>query len=716
MVISEKNRIINLYRNDMIDILKMIYPTIDKEVIGNVVDKSIQERYEKVPVTLKNNYTNEMTNSTLMSLSNYILDKEPIMTAYGVLFKKHADSENPLIDMIEMFMNNRNIHKKEMFKYPKGSELFERYNLLQSLDKVDCNAIYGILSASSSALYNIYVAGSITAQGRSLISSATMFFEMFLANNVKFTSLDEILVFINNVKREKPRRQFNDNDILDRDITPEECFAKLILTTGDYRKGRIKWIPTEYDLDIVWMAVNHLSQEDINRVYYKNNLYDFFDNKTMTNALVYIMKKMKQPYLDPNTVPEEISVELESLLDLVREYVFYNYQIIDRIERNAEMVKNVAVISDTDSSIVSLDAWYHFVLDKVQGIHLQINEEQMEEIVNYTYETHWKNEFDGVELDYDFSKNEVIEVPKKKEIIKFMVNNKLKFSIINIMAFLCSRLINDYMIAYTKSNHSYADGKPCLIIMKNEFTFGTTLLTAQKKHYATIQQVQEGNIINGGDGMMDIKGLEMNKNTINDKAKKELQDILYEDILTADEIDQVKIIKKLAILERQIYDSLHSGEKEYYKPASIKSISSYEDPMGIQGIKASVIWNAVREPELEAIDLSARNTIGIVKVIITEENIDKIKDSNPDVYERFKSVFKDKTIFRESKSESLNKTKKNIITSIAVPIDVKTPSWLFEFIDYNTIINDIIKVFPIQSINIQTLDKNNINYTNIMKI
>lgn len=716
MIAEKEKNIIDLYKKDMTDILKLIYPSLTREYIDNALDYSIKKRYNEVTAHLNNSYTKTKQDMNLFKLTNWILKKEPIMTAYGVLFKKHADTENPLIDMIAMFMNNREIHKKEMFKYPKNSELFEKYNLLQLLDKIDCNAIYGILSAASSALYNIDVAASITAQGRSLISSATMFFEMFLSNNVKFASLDEVLVFINNVKNEKHTRQFDDKLILDRDITIEECFSKLVLTIGDYRRGIVKWIPTEEDLEIIWYAVSHLTQEDINRVYYKNNLYDFFDNKSMTKSLIYIMKKMKQPYLDPNMVPEEISVELETLLSLVKEYVFYNYQIIDRIERNAHMVKNVAIISDTDSAIVSFDAWYHFVLNKLEGITLNLNRKKTEEIVEYTYNTKWKREIEEKELDFDFIKDEIIEVPKKQRVITYMVNKELKFSILNIIAYLCSQLINEYMLSYTKSNHSYAEGKKCLIIMKNEFTFGTTMLTMNKKNYATIQELQEGHIINNGDGVMDIKGLPINKSTLNDKTKEELQKILEEEILTSDEIDQVRIIKRLAILEKQIFENLKSGQKDYYKPATIKALNSYEDPMRIQGIKAALVWNMVRGEELEAIDLEARNTVDIAKVIITPENIEKIKDRFPDVYDRFVDLFKDPDHSFFGTSSQYGVKIKKTITSIAIPTDVQVPEWLVEFIDYTTIINNNLTNFPTESVNIVTMDNPNVNFTNIMKI
>ena len=47
--------------------------------------------------------------------------------------------------------------------------------------------------------YNVHVASAITTQGQSAISSAALFFENFLANNVPMSSMEEVIEFIYNV-------------------------------------------------------------------------------------------------------------------------------------------------------------------------------------------------------------------------------------------------------------------------------------------------------------------------------------------------------------------------------------------------------------------------------------------------------------------------------------------------------------------------------------
>lgn len=189
--------------------------------------------------------------------------------------------------------------------------------------------------------YNLYVSASVTSQGRSLISSASLQFEMFLNDNVKWGSLNEIVTFIDNIVTEK--RTYDDSQILDRDITRGECFYKVMKNCG------FNYIPTDEDLEIVWNMMCNLKQQDINRIYYKNNLFGFMENKSMTNAIIYMLKKLKKPYLDPNKLDKDIAVELEEFTAIIKEYVYYSYQVIDKIDRYSNMIRSVTCITDTDS-------------------------------------------------------------------------------------------------------------------------------------------------------------------------------------------------------------------------------------------------------------------------------------------------------------------------------------------------------------------------------
>lgn len=688
--------ILEEYKKAAKQILKLSFPHLMEKEIEQGIDYSISKRLTDSECSINNNYTEQTMNLTLLQLTDYIISRQPIITPYGVLFQKHADADNPLARMIMGFINNRKIEKKEMFKYPKGSEEFEKHNLLQQLLKIDANGTYGALGQHSCLFHNLYVSSTVTTQGRSLISSASLQFEMFLNNNCKFSSLNEVVTFIGNVISEKGKRKYDDRLILDQDVSREDCFIKVMMTCG------FNYVPTEEDCEIVWNIILNMHQEDINRVYYKNNLYAFMDNSSMTKAIIYLLQSLEVPYLDPNEVPDCIRPELESFCDLLMEYVYYSYQIIDRIDKYDNMYRSVSIITDTDSSIISLDGWYRYILEKTYGIDMKIKHEEIDAVSYMDILSGEKLDESLVEEvdveEYSFYNDDIVLRKRQVNPNKIIAQDNLRYSIINIMAYVLDKVVNDYMVEYTKNSYSYSKDRVCLMRLKNEFLFRRVLLTNAKKNYASKQEIQEGNMI-PEDVSLDVKGLPMTKSTLNKETRKRLKEILYEDILNADTIDQIRVLKSLAKFEKDIYNSLASGEKEYYKPSRIKSIHSYADPMRIQGIKASIVYNELRSKDMEPIDLSQINSIDVVKVIINDKTIESQKDKNPELYNKLKNLLS-KDDFKKG------------ITSLAIPINEKVPDWVLDFIDYNTIISDNI-IFPIASLGVH---EGNCNYTNIIRI
>ena len=130
-----------------------------------------------------------------------------------------------------------------------------------------------------------------------------------------------------------------------------------------------KYIPTDQDMEIIYKILQSCNQIELNRIFYKNNLYCFMDLPIARNLMIKMITEMKSPYIEPNSPPKEIQNDLDYFRDLLIEYVFYNHQYIDRMIRNKEMIKKISVISDTDSSFVSLDAWYHYNMGYLYYFH-----------------------------------------------------------------------------------------------------------------------------------------------------------------------------------------------------------------------------------------------------------------------------------------------------------------------------------------------------------
>ena len=186
------------------------------------------------------------------------------------------------------------------------------------------------------------------------------------------------------------------------------------------------------------------------------------------------------------------------------------------------------------------------------------------------------------------------------------------------------------------------------------------------------------------------------KSSSNEAIRARLKKILFEDILESEYLDQIQVLRDIAKVEKDIYDSINRGENIFFKPVKVKSLSSYENPMRIQGIVASVAYNALHQAGTEALDLSIRNSIDVVKVDMNPKNIDRIRETFPDVYEKAVALFNNEKYFATG------------ISSIAIPLNEPVPGWVLPFIEYAEIINNNISGFPIESIGLfRGADRNN---------
>lgn len=694
---AEKNLAIKNYKETAVDMLQLAFPTLTVTELEYAVDRSIAENLQWHEAVLDNSYKKSKIKTTLPELANFILSRKPIMTTYGVLYSKHSDMPHPLYQMVDGFINSRDTVKKKMFEYPKGTFEYSKYSLLQLLYKLDANAFYGAIGMPSCFYYNFYTAAAITAQGRSLNSAMALFFESFLANNVPFGSLNEVINFIH--KTINDPFMFDDNMILNHQANYQETFFKIMTSCG------FNYIPSEEDLDIVWKIVTQLTQAELNRLYYKNNLYEFCANTYVTNLLVNMLCKLDEEWSDSNKVPEPIKEDVEHLLDLLRDYVYSPHQIIDRTEKMDCLIRSVSIIQDTDSAIVSYDAWYRFLLERVRGVDMRIKHTQ------YDYVTETTEKVPYTLTDFDFEADEIIEQKRLINPSKVIPQDQLRHSILSIIAHCISKLLNDFMFRYCNQsqailpeneNYPKPKGFQCLIFAKTEFLFKRILLTDAKKHYASYQELQEGHVVPRNEAL-DTKGMDaFNKSTTNAAIKEKLKRVLFEEILETPAVDQIRVIKSIAIIEKEIFNSIQEGKKEFYKPAKIKSMSAYIDPLRIQGIKGALAYNALHQDGTEAINLDARNSIDIVKVDINPKNIDRIQYDFPDVYEKAINLMSNEKTFMSG------------IDCIGIPLNESVPAWVLPFVSYEEIINDNVGNFPLESIGLTRGNPNN-NKTNLVR-
>ncbi len=597
-----------------------MYPDIDKKDIKKFLKKKVEENIQNRSAEIHNSYIHKSIKVDLLTVIDWIVDTKPILGGFGVFFKNQDQSINPDAVMLQNFINTRKAIKKYLHVYEAGSYEYKKVDREQMTEKINANSHYGAGGAKTSNFYNLYTAVSTTATGQSLTSTTTWAFENFIAGNFKFSSLDQCLTYIKNITGER----YN----LDDSFLPKVTVGLLI----DYLRDKFY----EYRDDntpIIRKYLSRLSQSDLKRIYFKNNIREFSKTRKIRGMLDYVFMNTTD-FKNPNKLPEETADELNKLWSYYKEFVLYNYPTFDRIRKFKTNKRKAVVGADTDSNMIYLGHdWVDFINKNV----ISVND-------------------DLLERDKD----------------------TLLYISINTMCFFMTNMITEVLKKYTKGANILKDYRH-FINMKNELLFMRAMFEKKKRYIASIR-LREGTEIYPE--KIDLKGVEFLKSTTRQATREYFVDIIRDKILYRKKINVAEVLNDLEQFEAIIYQSLTEGKKDFLIPKSVKEIEGYKDPFSQAGFLSVFAWNIIY-PDNQ-IDLPEK--IDLVKVNMSRiELIEDLQKTEPEIYERIvQGIF----------NSPIKEIAKKGITAIAVPRVFETvPEWIRPYIDYGTIVSDNLTKF-----------------------
>ena len=77
------------YRDTITRIINSKYPLMNKNDIERAVEYSIQKRFKDFNLKIQNKYNEKTVDMTALEMLDYIKNREPIITSYCTMYKKH---------------------------------------------------------------------------------------------------------------------------------------------------------------------------------------------------------------------------------------------------------------------------------------------------------------------------------------------------------------------------------------------------------------------------------------------------------------------------------------------------------------------------------------------------------------------------------------------------------------------------------------------------
>lgn len=121
--------------------MEKINPKWDPDDVEKILDKMIQKRLQNPVIEMDNNYTGEHKEASLISVFDWVLQKEPIISGNGTFYKNQHQAHNPIAQMLDNMLTTRKQLKKEMFKIEDtNSYEYTDLDLAQMNEKINANS------------------------------------------------------------------------------------------------------------------------------------------------------------------------------------------------------------------------------------------------------------------------------------------------------------------------------------------------------------------------------------------------------------------------------------------------------------------------------------------------------------------------------------------------------------------------------------------------
>ena len=220
--------------------------------------------------------------------------------------------------------------------------------------------------------------------------------------------------------------------------------------------------------------------------------------------------------------------------------------------------------------------------------------------------------------------------------------------------------------------------------------------------------------------------------------------LIKQHILNSDTIEMKEILRKLNNFKAEIKESIRKGERTYLPNASAKEMGAYKNPESEQSVRGVLAWNMLYPDNM--IELPSK--VSLVKLnIFKEDDILPLKETHPEIYDIIiEKIFhdttgifvqknvdegsmdfvnvKDEEWYKKIPKKFRSKYKKlgpeewnkfietvdiddpkyqdlenNVelkvrgMQVLAIPSNALIPEWLQPYIDYATMINNILSPF-----------------------